>query len=387
MSHASIHHPIPSTARTVLISGGGVAGLALAYWLDRAGFNCTVVERSPELRSGGQAVDIRGVALDVIHTMGLYEEVCAMRTRLRGMSTLDIHGQEVERTEERTFSAGRLDSDDIEIFRDDLCRLLQDKAGERVSSLYGDSVQSITQDEHGVSVAFQGGEQRRFDLVIGADGIYSNVRGLCFGDEASFLRPLECVMALFSVPNLIDLSDWQLMYRDRDMGYVIYPSRDQHELRVCVGFGVEGSPVSRRDVRAQKARVAERCAALGGAFPRFLAAMHESPQFYYGELAQVRMPRWSDRRVVLLGDAAHCASPFSGQGTSLALVGSFVLGRELARTPDDPARAFAAYEARMRPYVDLNQGLVDLSREGHVPDELMTRAKHGIDLGDLLQAA
>ena len=374
-------------SRNVLISGGGVSGLALAYWLDKAGFDVTVLERSPEWRGGGQAVDIRGVALDVVKAMGLHEAIRELRTRLRGMSTLDEQGNEIERTEERTFSAGRLDSDDIEIFRDDLCRLLMERAGERVRYIMGDSIRALVQDDDGVTVSFQHHADTRFDLVVGADGVYSNVRKLAFAHEDAFVKPLGVVLALFSTPNLIGLDHWQLIHRDEGLGCVIYPSRDHQQLRVSVGFGADGLQVSRDDVLAQKAMVEARSTGLGGMFRPLIDAMQDTGQFYFNELAQIHMPSWSQGRVVLAGDAAHCASPFSGQGTSLALVGALVLARELERTPDDMARAFAAYEQRMRPFVDLNQALVDLERRGHVPDDQLTRAKHGIVLDDLLDVA
>ena len=374
-------------SRNVLISGGGVAGLALAYWLDKAGFDVTVLERSPEWRGGGQAVDIRGVALDVVKAMGLHEAIRELRTRLRGMSMLDEQGNEIERTEERTFSAGRLDSDDIEIFRDDLCRLLMERAGERVRYVMGDSIRSLAQDDDGVTVSFQHRGDARFDIVVGADGVYSNVRKLAFANEDAFVKPLGVVLALFSTPNLIGLDHWQLIHRDEGLGCVIYPSRDHQQLRVSVGFGADGLQVSRDDVLAQKAMVVSRSTGLGGMFRPLIDAMQDTGQFYFNELAQIHMPSWSQGRVVLAGDAAHCASPFSGQGTSLALVGALVLARELERTPADMARAFAAYEQRMRPFVDLNQALVDLERRGHVPDEQLTRAKHGIVLDDLLNVA
>ena len=368
----------------VLISGAGVAGLALAYWLDREGFTTTLVERSPEFRRGGQAVDIRGVALDVVNAMNLLDDARALRTQLKGMSMLDADGNETQRTEERTFSAGRLDSDDIEIFRDDLCELLMGAMSDRVEFIYDDSIRSIDDQGDRVAVTFASGLDRQFDLLIGADGIYSNVRKQCFDDESTVVAPLGVVLALFSTPNLINLIDWQLGHREGGVGYVIYPSHDKRELRIGVGFAIPEPAVARGDTEAQKRLVADQCAHLKGDFPRFIDAMKVTDQFYYNELAQIRMPSWSKGRVVLAGDAAHCASPFSGQGTSLALVGAFVLVRELVRHWDHPAQAFAAYEHRMRPYVNLNQALVDLSREGPMPDDLMTEAKNGIDLGDLL---
>lgn len=370
----------------VLISGAGVAGLALAYWLDRAGFSTTLVERAPEFRRGGQAVDIRGAALDVVQAMGLLDDARALRTRLKGMSTLDEDGNETERTEERTYSAGRLDSEDIEIFRDDLCELLMGAMSERVEFIYDDSVREVDNRSDRVAVTFaSSGVVREFDLLIGADGIYSNVRRQCFDDEATVVCPLGVALALFSVPNLINLGDWQIGHRQGNVGYVIYPSRDKRGLRIGVGFPAPESGESRSGVEAQKQLVARHCAHLKGVFAQFIEAMKHTDQFYYNELAQIRMPSWSKGRVVLAGDAAHCASPFSGQGTSLALVGAFVLVRELIRYGDNPAQAFAAYEQLMRPYVNLNQALVDLTRKGPMPDDLMSNAKNGIDLRDLLK--
>jgi len=371
----------------VLISGAGVAGLAAAYWLDRAGLATTLVELSPAFRRGGQAIDIRGVALDVVNAMGLLDDARAWRTRLKGMSMLDADGNEIHRTEERTFSAGRLDSEDIELFRDDLCELLMGAMSDRVEFIYGDSIAAMADRGDAVAVTFASGLERKFDLLIGADGIYSNVRTKCFANESSFVFPLGMVLALFSIPNLIDLTDWQLGHRQGGVGYVIYPSHDKSELRIGVGFAAPESAVSRCDTEAQKHMVAAKCAHLKGTFPQFIDAMKATNQFYFNELAQIRMPLWWKGRVVLAGDAAHCASPFSGQGTSLALVGAFVLVRELVRNWNIPAQAFAAYEHRMRPYVNLNQALVDLTREGPAPDDLMTAAKNGIDLRDLLKEA
>lgn len=371
--------------RNVLISGAGVTGLALAYWLDKAGFATTLVEISPAFRRGGQAVDVRGVALDVLRAMGLLDEARTLRTQLKGMSIVDASGKEIDRSEERTFSAGRLDSEDIEVFRDDLCSLLMDALSDRVEWIHGESIQAIDDDGHDVGVTFRSGRERYFDLLIGADGIYSAVRKLVFHAESTCVMPLGVVLALFTTPNMIGLKDWQLMYREEALGCVIYPSRDRSELRIGVGFGMDGLMLRRDDTQAQKDAVARRCAHLQGDFRRFIEAIGETTPFYYNELAQIRMPAWSRSRVVLAGDAAHCASPFSGQGTSLALVGALVLARELTRHRADFAEALDAYERRMRPFVALNQDMVDPTRQGPIPDDLMTRAKNGIDLADLLE--
>ena len=156
-------------------------------------------------------------------------------------------------------------------------------------------------------------------------------------------------------------------------------------MRVNLGFGLDSPEVWRRSVAAQKALVAARCAHLRWEIPRLIEAMWGAKDFYLGDIALVKMDGWSRGRVVLLGDAAYCPSPFSGQGTSLALVGAYVLARELRATPADPGRAFERYESRMQPYVELNQALADPNRKEPTPDEVMQKAKRGIVLDDLTE--
>jgi 2-polyprenyl-6-methoxyphenol hydroxylase-like FAD-dependent oxidoreductase len=367
----------------VLISGASIAGPTLAFWLARGGFDVTVVERAPAPRPGGQAIDVRGPALTVIDRMGLLDRVASLRTHMKGMSTLDVDGREIERTTERTVSGGRFDSGDIEIMRDDLANLLLGASRDTIEYIYDDTIATLDQDADGVAVTFQHSPPRRFDLVIGADGLHSNVRRLLFGEERSFIRPLGIGLVIYTAPNILNLRDWQLAFRDEISGYVIYPTRDNGELRVNLGFGMEWEEFKRGDMQAQKDLILQRCAHLRGDIPRLLAALRDVDDFYFGPLAQVRMAAWSRGRVTLSGDAAHCPSPFSGQGTSLALVGAFVLGRELARNAGDHATAFARYEARMRPFVLLNQDMVSVERQGPIPDDVFDHAKNGIKLDDL----
>jgi 2-polyprenyl-6-methoxyphenol hydroxylase-like FAD-dependent oxidoreductase len=370
----------------VLVSDASIAGPAVAYWLARGGFEVTVVERAPSPRPGGQAIDIRGPALSVMREMGLLDRALAMRTRLKGMSMLDIDGKEISRNEERTMTGGRFNSGDVEILRDDLAELLLGAGASTVKYVYGDSIASLSQDHAGVAVSFERAATRRFDLVIGADGLHSNTRRLAFGDEAGMLRELGVALAIFTTPNLLNLHDWQLAFRDATSGYAIYPARGNAELRVNLGFGLEPEDDTRGDVASQKALVAKRCAHLGGDIPLLIEAMGAAHDFYFGALAQVRMPTWSNGRVTLVGDAAYCPSPFTGQGTSLALIGAFVLAKELTRTPEDCAGAFARCEARMLPFVRQNQDMISLEHEGQVPDDIFDRAKNAIAIDDLIVA-
>jgi 2-polyprenyl-6-methoxyphenol hydroxylase-like FAD-dependent oxidoreductase len=367
----------------VLVSGAGIAGPALAYWLQRFGYQVTLIERAATLRPGGQAIDVRGVAVEVLKSMGLYDASYARRTHMRGSSALDSDGNEIWRSEERSFSGGRFGSDDIELFRDDLIQLLYQATQGAAEYLWDDSIVAVEQSARGLQVSFERERSREFELLVGADGLHSNVRRLVFSEqEATYLQSFGIGLAIFSTPNLLQLRDWQFSYRDAASGYILYPNLDNSQLRVNLGFALQSTNAWREGIGAQKALVAERCAHMRWQIPRLLEAMWTSTDFYFGDVAQVKMPGWSNGRVILLGDAAFCPSPFSGQGTSLALVGAYVLAKELLRTPGDVHRAFERYESRMRPYVELNQALVKLDQADPIPDDIMDAAKNGIKLDE-----
>ncbi|QRP47525.1 FAD-dependent monooxygenase [Amycolatopsis sp. FDAARGOS 1241] len=364
--------------RNVLISGAGIGGPALACFLRRAGFTVTVVERAPGLREGGQAVDIRGVALDVVDRLGLGAEVRALRTRMRGMSVVDGTGTELVRSEETVFSSGRLDSPDVELVRDDLVSLLYKATCDDVEYVFGDSITALEQLGHGVRVEFEHGGFRTFDVVVGADGLHSTVRRLAFGPEEGFARHLGQHLAIFPAPNVLGLDNWQVWFRDGETGGAVYPVHDNAELRVTLGFASPPLAYDHRDVVAQKQIVAARLAGAGWEVPRLLSEMDSALNFYFDAMQQITMDSWTTGRVALIGDAGYCASPLSGQGTSLALVGAYVLATELAR--HDIAPAFAAYEERMRPFVLANQALATENPEGPAAEESVDRAKNAIIL-------
>ena len=365
---------------SVLISGASVAGPTLAYWLAKHGFSVTVVEQTPGLRPGGQAIDIRGVALEVVSRMGLLPAVEAHRTRLQGASALDRAGKEIFRTSERTFSAGRFDSGDIEILRDDLVPILYQASRASSEYIFDNSISGIQQSDDSVAVEFESGPARRFDMVVGTDGIYSKTRSLAFGPSEDYLRHMDIYLSIFTVENLIGLQDWQISISGEKCRALLYPARDNSELRIFAGFG-SGLLDRNLTIPQQKALVLENCAELGWEMPRLFAAMEHAPVFYIGPMAQIHMPSWSRGRVTLLGDSGYCPSPMSGQGTSLALVGAYVLAAELARSRGDHTAALARYEARMRPFVGVNQALALRDRSDDAGgDKALDEAKNAIEL-------
>lgn len=364
----------------VLISGASVAGPTLAYWLARSGWHVTLLERAAGPRQGGQAIDVRGSAVDVLKKMDLATRARELRTRMKGVSAIDADGVEVWRSEERTFSGGRFDSGDIEILRDDLSHLLSGSLGDGVERMWGDTIQAIEGRAGDVAVSFEKAEPAHFDMVIGADGLYSNVRQLIFGTPAGVIESLGTGLAVFTAPNSIDLQDWQIAHREGAGGFLVYTARENKELRVALGFPLEAADEGRLSIEDQKQLVAMRCAHMRWHVPQLLAAMWEAPDFYFGAVAQVHLTKWSKGRVALVGDAAYCPSPFSGQGTSLAIVGAYVLAAELAKTPGDHGRAFSRYQQRMKHYVDLNQALARKDRGDPEADSLLDQAKNAINL-------
>ncbi|WP_224278451.1 FAD-dependent monooxygenase [Streptomyces sp. LS1784] len=357
---------------SVLVSGAGIAGTALAYWLNRYGFRVTVVERAPSLRAGGQAVDIRGTALTVVERMGLLEEVRARRTGLRGMSVVDADGHELRRTTEWTASGGPVGGPDVEILRDELAELIAGAekngtpAGPGVEYRFDDAIDTLVQHPQGVEVRFRSATERSFDLVVGADGLHSNTRRLVFGPETDYLNPIGTYLAVWSAPNHLDLDRWEVAHQagdDPDWFCMAMTVRDNSELRVFVGFHTD-EPLDRmlpRDPARQRRLVAERSARARWELPRFLQAMWETDAFHYDVIAQIRMDRWSEDRVVLLGDAGYCCSPATGQGTSVALTAAYVLAGELHAADGDHHTAYPAYERRLRDHVAANQAILKLT--------------------------
>src|SRR3954447_24074346 len=340
----------------VLVTGASIAGPALAHWLRRRGAEVTVVEQAPRLRPGGQAVDARGVAKEVIRRMGLDAQVRAACTDTAGAHMVDADGKVLE-----TFRADDDGGDgyiaEIEILRGDLSRVLYDDTRDGVEYLFGDRIAELTQDADGVDVTFAGGDRRRFELVIGADGLHSGLRAMVFGPREQFVRHLGMVLAFYTVPNEFGLDRWLIDYQDPESGRSagLRPLPDATRAMAMLSFTAADFDVDFRDVEAQKHLLRERMADFGWLTPRILAHLDDTPDFYLDQVAQVVMDRWSSGRVGLLGDAAFSSSPMSGGGTGLALVGAYLLAGDLAAAGWDPAAGFAAYEERMRSFVEANQ--------------------------------
>ncbi|MEV0349517.1 FAD-dependent monooxygenase [Nonomuraea sp. NPDC050680] len=340
----------------ILISGASIAGTATAYWLRQHGFTPTVVERAPSIREGGYKVDIRGVALDVVERMGLLEAVRARSTDMRIATHYDGKGRRIAEMDADLF--GGREGADAEIMRGDLNELLYDLTRDDVEYLFDDSITGIAEDG---TVTFERSAPRRFDLVVGADGMHSNTRGLVFGAESAFVRDLGYYISICTVPNRLGLDREEAVHAAPGRTANVYSTKQDSHAKALFMWSSQPLAYDRRDLAQQKELLAQAMAGVEWEVPALLEAVRGSTDFYFDSVSQIHMDRWSKGRVVLVGDAAYCASPASGQGTSLALVGAYVLAGELAS-----GGGVDGYEREMRAYVDANQQLGPANVKGMV---------------------
>jgi 2-polyprenyl-6-methoxyphenol hydroxylase-like FAD-dependent oxidoreductase len=330
--------------RTVLISGASIAGPALAHWLTRYGCTVTVVERAPGIRPGGQAVDFKGAThRTVLQRMGILDEVLARQTGGTDQTIINAEGHA------QAVIPGEFTGGEIEIRRGDLAQLLYERTAPHCEYVFGDTITSLTETADGVDVTFAHAAPRRFDLVVGADGIHSNVRRLAFGPERDYVRHLGHYYALAELGEEVADGDAVMYNEPGRMAAVGGPKAS--------AFFVFASPeldYDRTDVERQRELVAGAYRGAGWRVPELIAKVPEAREFYLDALARVTIDHYSRGRVVLLGDAAY-GNTLGGFGTGLAIVGAYVLAGELLAADGDHRAAFARYEEQFRGYAKISQ--------------------------------
>jgi 2-polyprenyl-6-methoxyphenol hydroxylase-like FAD-dependent oxidoreductase len=358
---------IVMTNRDILISGSSIAGPALAYLLREVGYNPTVIERAPDLRPGGQAVDLRGAGRTVIERMGLMPVAKELSLDQKGLACVNDNGRRTAEIPADAFGGEGIVSE-IEILRGDLAQLLYDATQPEVDYIFDDTITAIEQDDDGVTVTFENSETRRFALVFGADGLHSVTRALAFGPEERYVRSLDCYTAWFTCTADIELDNWYLMH-NAPGGLVssARPGRLPGEIKAGLSFRSKPLSYDRRDIEAQRKLLARKFAGAKWEVPKLIESMQTAKDFFFDSTSQVHMDRWTNRRVALLGDAACCPTPLTGLGTSLALVGAYVLAGELSKAKGDQRVAFDNYEKIMRPYVTSSQELPPGGTSGFAP--------------------
>ncbi|MGW0666934.1 FAD-dependent monooxygenase [Streptomyces sp. NPDC002746] len=350
-------------ALRILVAGGGVAGQALAFWLTRGGHEVSVVERFPALRASGAQVDLRGQGIDAVARMGLLEEVRGQLVDEAGVAFVDSRGKPRATIMANTSGKGRQTlTSEYEIMRGDLVRILHEATKDDAEYVFGKSVDGFDQHSDKVTAHFSDGTSGDFDLLIGADGQGSRTRRALLPQGFDPYWRVGIHMAYWFVPRIASDTNIRDTYMVPGGRQIMRRSHNATETQVYFVLreeSAEASAIHRAPVEEQQRFWAGRFRDAGWQTERFIEGMKDSPFFYSQEVAQVRTDSWSKGRVVLVGDAAHCASPYSGMGISGGLVGAYVLAGEINRAPGDLPAALANYERVLRPFVDEIQGEVN----------------------------
>jgi 2-polyprenyl-6-methoxyphenol hydroxylase-like FAD-dependent oxidoreductase len=341
-------------ATSVLISGAGIAGPTLAFWLNAAGFETTIVERAPGMRAGGYVIDFWGLGYDIAERMGLVNDLNRVGYTMRELRIVDARGERITGFGTRVFrelTGGRF----VTLARADLARLLFEAVKGRTEVLFGDEIIGLEERPDHIRAQFRHAGARPFGLVIGADGLHSNVRRLAFGPQQQFETDLGYVVAAFEAQG----------YRPRDEDvYVIYSEPGQmtarvalHDDRTLFLFVFVGDEPSRAmpDLAAQKAMLRQRFGAGRWECAQILESLDRAPDLYFDRVAQIKMPSWSRGRVALVGDAAFCVSLMAGQGSALAMTAAYVLAGEVAKAAGQHDEALNRYERFLRAFIDSKQ--------------------------------
>ncbi|MFY9602910.1 MAG: FAD-binding domain [Pseudolabrys sp.] len=344
---------LPMANKSVLISGIGVAGPTLAYWLAKIGFRPTLVERAAELRTGGYVIDFWGLGYDIAERMGVANDINRIGYHMREMRIVDDRGQRVTGFGTKVFrelTNGRY----VTLGRSDLSRLLFEKAKDTTEVIFDDEIVGLQEQAECVRVQFKRSGERRFDLVIGADGLHSDVRSLAFGPQYQFEKQLGYVVAAFEVRGYRPRDeDVYLMYGQPGRMVGRFTLHNDRTLFLFVFAANSGSLPATLDL--QKAMLRERYGDGEWECPRILDQLDRTHELYFDRVSLIKMESWSRGRVALVGDAAFCVSLVAGQGSALAMISAYVLAGELANAGGRHEQAFDKYEAFLRAYINTKQ--------------------------------
>lgn len=332
----------------VVISGAGIAGLALAHCLYRKGHRPIVAEKAPSLRASGYMLGLVGAGYEAAERMDILDALNALQYTPERMVYLDAQGKEkfaVEHDALQRLTGPR----QLNLMRGDIERVLYERVSGDIDLRFATTIRSIEQQEEGARVVLSDESVEECELVVGADGLHSRVRTLIFGEEEHFIHFLGChagayVVDRFRLPEVAPNTTYTLTEPNRTAS-VVATGDD----RLIIFFGYKAE--HRHRSNSPEAELEDVFKGMNWRVPFMLDRLRDTSELYLDEVSQVQVPSWSSGRVVLLGDAGYAVSLIAGQGASMAMAGAYILAEELSTTPDDVAGALGRYEHQMQPKI------------------------------------
>jgi 2-polyprenyl-6-methoxyphenol hydroxylase-like FAD-dependent oxidoreductase len=340
--------------KTVLICGAGIAGPTLAFWLRAGGFEPTLIERAPGLRSGGYVVDFWGLGYEVAQRMGLATDINRVGYHVREMRIVSDRGRRVAGFGTSVFDE-LTDGRFITLARSDLSQILFERISGNTQVMFGEEIIGLEDHADGVQVRFKHAEERCFDLVVGADGLHSQVRRLRFGSQERFEKPLGYFVAAFELSGYRPRNDdVYVMHGEPGRMFGRFALHDDRTLFLFVFTADFDATSVLSDIKAQRTLLRSRYGEGDSECARAVDRLG-AQRLYFDRVSQIRMQSWSQGRIALIGDAAFCPSLAAGQGAALAMTAAYVLAGELTRSGGAHVEAFERYESLLRPFITAKQ--------------------------------
>ncbi|MBI1341920.1 MAG: hypothetical protein GC171_03185 [Terrimonas sp.] len=352
--------------KNILISGAGIAGTTLAFWLKKFGFNPTIIELYPTLREGGYAIDFMGAGYDVAEKMGIIPALEKADLDISKLSFVDKNNREKGNMNYRKIKQ-LLNNRAFTLLRSDLAKVIYNSIDQETEIIFGNSITKIEQDENNVMVTFQNGLTRQFDLLVGADGLHSNVRNLIFGSEAQFEKYYGYYTASCTIDNFPFKDRAFSMYNVPNKQVALYSFTEKKTFTFFIFSANEKLSYAYHDIEKQKQILKTEFMNIGWKCPEILSKIDSTKDFYFDAVSQIKMEKWSSNRVALVGDACDCPSLLSGKGSTLAMVGAYILAGELKQANGNYKIAFEQYQHIFKPFIDKKQKAAQSFAKSFVP--------------------
>ncbi|WP_159467461.1 FAD-dependent monooxygenase [Dyadobacter sp. 3J3] len=352
--------------QTVLVSGASIAGLSTAYWMTKIGYKVSVVEMATEPRVNGGAIDIKGTTIYIVKRMGIFEQLKANR--------LNVERVEFKNAEDITEGSislinegAELSDVEIEIERDKFVTIMFDELKNNVEFIFNDRITNLNETKDDIKVTFKNGKPRKFDLVLGCDGIHSGVRNIHFGHETEYSHFLEAYFSITIVDKLLVKQKTMQMYNVPGKGIMLNAYKNKTDIIFCF-LSEKEIPYDYRNADQQKQIIIEQFAGQSWRTNELLQELEHSGNFYFDKFCQIKMPSWTKGRVALVGDAGYCASAAAGMGASLSIEGAAALADALQKHNGDFELAFQEYNTTLRPFIEEVQATATLNvKENFIP--------------------